>query len=133
MGGSLNMRAIYIHTLADCASSIGLLVGGIIVMATGDNKWDGIMAISIAALVLINTVWVLYPAARVLRQGPELPGEDSTKDDNDLRRSGRSNADEGAHRKEEENPCSVQDGEDGTAGENRMGAEVKIEPLKKEV
>lgn len=71
---SLNVRAIYVHTLADCASSVGLLVGGIIVMSTGNSCWDGIMAIVIAVFVILNVGWVLIPAIRVLRQGPDTHG-----------------------------------------------------------
>lgn len=71
MAASLNVRAVYIHTLADCAGAIALLAGGIILMCTGDNDWDGIAALVIAGLVIVNVAWVIVPTTQLLCHGPD--------------------------------------------------------------
>jgi len=71
MAASLNVRAVYIHTLADCAGAIALLAGGIVLWCTGDNDWDGIAALVIAGLVIVNVAWVIVPTTQLLCQGPD--------------------------------------------------------------
>ena len=71
MVDSLNIRAIYIHGLADCAASLGLMLAGLLVMWTGDNYWDGVVAIIIAVVIIFNTLWVLVPAIKLLCRGAD--------------------------------------------------------------
>jgi len=72
---SLNIRAVYIHTMADVAGAVSLIVGGVLVLQTGDNKYDSIFAVVIAALVILNVGWVVIPTIKLLCKGAVNPSE----------------------------------------------------------
>ena len=74
MTTSLNVRAVYIHTIADVAGALALTIGGFLVHYTGDNKYDSIFAVVIASLVIVNVGWVVVPTIRLLYHGPDPRG-----------------------------------------------------------
>jgi cobalt-zinc-cadmium efflux system protein len=68
-GSGLNIRAAMLHVLADLASSAGVVVAGIVVLATGWAYADPVAALAIGALVVLSTVNVLREAFGVLLEG----------------------------------------------------------------
>lgn len=55
----LNIRAAFLHMAADAAVSIGVVVGGIIILATGWLWVDPALSLAIAAVVILGT-WSLF-------------------------------------------------------------------------
>ena len=68
-GSGLNVRAAMLHVLADLASSAGVVVAGLVMLATGWAYADPIAAILIGVLVVASTVGVLRETLGVLLEG----------------------------------------------------------------
>jgi cobalt-zinc-cadmium efflux system protein len=68
-GSGLNVRAAMLHVLADLASSVGVIVAGLVVLATGWGYADPIAAILIGTLVVASTAGVLRETVGVLLEG----------------------------------------------------------------
>ena len=68
-GSGLNVRAAKLHVLADLASSAGVVVAGLVVLATGWAYADPIAAILIGVLVVASTGGVLRETVGVLLEG----------------------------------------------------------------
>lgn len=68
-GSGLNVRAAMLHVLADLASSVGVVVAGLVVLATGWAYADPIAAILIGLLVVLSTAGVLRETVGVLLEG----------------------------------------------------------------
>ncbi len=57
--GDANIRGAFLHLAADCAVSIGVVIGGIIILKTGWQIVDPIISIVISVVVLGST-WSLF-------------------------------------------------------------------------
>lgn len=68
-GSGLNVRAAMLHVLADLASSVGVVVAGLVVLATGWAYADPVAAILIGLLVVLSTAGVLRETVGVLLEG----------------------------------------------------------------
>jgi cobalt-zinc-cadmium efflux system protein len=68
-GSGLNVRAAMLHVLADLASSVGVIVAGLIVIATGWRYADPLTGLAIGVLVIVSTVGVLRETIGVLLEG----------------------------------------------------------------
>jgi cobalt-zinc-cadmium efflux system protein len=68
-GSGLNVRAAMLHVLADLASSAGVVVAGIVVLATGWAHADPLAGLLIGVLVILSTAGVLRETVGVLLEG----------------------------------------------------------------
>ena len=68
-GSGLNVRAAMLHVLADLASSAGVVVAGLIMLATGWPYADPIAGLLIGMLVVVSTFGVLRETVGVLLEG----------------------------------------------------------------
>jgi cobalt-zinc-cadmium efflux system protein len=68
-GTGLNVRAAMLHVLADLASSTGVVVAGIVVLATGWAQADPLAGLLIGVLVILSTADVLRETVGVLLEG----------------------------------------------------------------
>ena len=68
-GSGLNVRSAMLHVLADLASSAGVVVAGLVMLATGWVYADPVAAILIGLLVVLSTVRVLRETVGVLLEG----------------------------------------------------------------
>jgi cobalt-zinc-cadmium efflux system protein len=59
---SLNIRGAYLHILGDALSSVGVVIGGIIILKTGWYLVDPILSVLIS-LVIIYSAWALVREA----------------------------------------------------------------------
>ena len=66
---SLNVRAAYLEVLSDAATSAGVIVAAVIVLATGWTIADPITSAVIAVLVVTRTWKLLIQAVNVLLEG----------------------------------------------------------------
>ncbi len=55
-GESLNVKGAYLEVLADTAGSVGVLVAGGLVAATGATLWDTVVALAIGLFVVVRAV-----------------------------------------------------------------------------
>jgi cobalt-zinc-cadmium efflux system protein len=53
--GDLNRRSAYLHMLGDAAVSAGVLVSGLLIVATGWNRLDPIISLVVVAIILVST------------------------------------------------------------------------------
>merc|ERR1712086_485005 len=75
---SLNVRAIYVHVLADMFGSVGTLGAGIWLLNDPNNtKVEPILALVIGAVILINALWVIVPGIQLVAQGSDSKENDS--------------------------------------------------------
>jgi cobalt-zinc-cadmium efflux system protein len=68
-GSGLNVRAAMLHVLADLASSVGVVLAGLIVITTGWRYADPLTGLAIGVLVIASTVRVLRETIGVLLEG----------------------------------------------------------------
>jgi cobalt-zinc-cadmium efflux system protein len=65
-GSGLNVRAAMLHVLADLASSAGVVVAGLVMLATGWRYADPLAGLAIGAVVVLSTARVLRETIGVL-------------------------------------------------------------------
>ena len=68
-GRDLNIKATYMHMLADTLVSIGVIVSGVIIKFTGWNIIDPIIGLVIAAIILYSTWDILKDSIRLALDG----------------------------------------------------------------
>ncbi|MDA0988039.1 MAG: cation diffusion facilitator family transporter [Chloroflexi bacterium] len=68
-GHNLNVRGAYLHVLGDLLGSIGVVVGGILVITLGWTLADPIFGAVIGLLVLFSSTRLLWDVVHVLMQG----------------------------------------------------------------
>jgi cobalt-zinc-cadmium efflux system protein len=68
-GDSLNLRGAFLHLASDAAGSVGVVVAGVVVIATGAEWVDPLVSILISILVLVAAWQLLRDATRVLLEG----------------------------------------------------------------
>ncbi|WP_299448150.1 cation diffusion facilitator family transporter [uncultured Phycicoccus sp.] len=65
---SLNVKGAYLEVVADTVGSVGVIVAGVLVAATGDSVWDTAVALAIAVFVAIRAVLLGREVLSVLGQ-----------------------------------------------------------------
>ncbi|WP_049572557.1 cation diffusion facilitator family transporter [Nonomuraea sp. SBT364] len=76
-GESLNVRGAYLEVVADTAGSVGVIVAGWLVSATGEPFWDTLVALAIGLFVAVRAVSLGRQVFAVL--GQHVPeGVDAT-------------------------------------------------------
>lgn len=65
---SINVKGAYLEVVADTAGSVGVLVAGGLIVATGDGVWDTVVAFLIGAFVAVRAVLLGREVLAVLGQ-----------------------------------------------------------------
>lgn len=65
---SLNVKASYLHLISDTVSSVGVVIGGVLIMAFGITWIDPVITILISLWILRETWRVMKKAAAILMQ-----------------------------------------------------------------
>jgi cobalt-zinc-cadmium efflux system protein len=68
-GQNLNLRGAFLHLVSDAAGSVGVVIAGAVVLATGAEWIDPVVSILISVLVLVAAWQLLRDATRVLLEG----------------------------------------------------------------
>ena len=76
--GDLNIRAAYQHMAADAATSLGVVVSGIVIMYTGWTWLDPAVSLAIVVMIVIGTWSLLRESVQLVLAGVP-PSVDSTK------------------------------------------------------
>ena len=79
---SLNVKGAYYEVVADAAGSVGVIIAGLLVIATGSSMWDTLIAVAIGIFVAVRAVILGRQVLAVLgQQVPEgLDVDDVAKD-----------------------------------------------------
>ena len=64
--GSLNVKAAFWHVLGDTISSVGVIIGGVIISITGRGIVDPIIAVCIGVIILWGAVRLVRESADIL-------------------------------------------------------------------
>lgn len=94
-GESLNVKGAYVEVVADTAGSVGVIVAGGLVLATGEPLWDTVIALAIGVFVVVRAVILGRQVVAVLGQhapvgvdvhavADELAAIDGVRDVHDL-------------------------------------------------
>lgn len=67
-GESLNVKGAYLEVVADTAGSVGVIVAGLLVTATGSPVWDTVVALAIGLFVVVRAVSLGRQVLAVLAQ-----------------------------------------------------------------
>ena len=65
-GHSLNLRAAFLHVSGDALGSVGAIVAGVIMLATGSFIADPIISVIIGILIIISAVRISWDSTQVL-------------------------------------------------------------------
>lgn len=65
---SLNVKGAYLEVVADTVGSVGVIVAGLLVAATGSALWDTVVALAIAVFVAVRAVFLGREVLSVLGQ-----------------------------------------------------------------
>jgi cobalt-zinc-cadmium efflux system protein len=63
---SLNVRAAFLHVVGDAVSSVGVIVAGVLIIITGENRIDPAASIVIGVLILASSFRIIWETAQVL-------------------------------------------------------------------
>lgn len=66
---SLNIRGAYLHIATDLAAFVGTVVAGILILATGWDRFDALVSLFVAALMLGASVTLLRESGRIFLEG----------------------------------------------------------------
>jgi len=67
-GGSLNVRAAFLHVLSDLLGSVGAILAAIVILLTGWVRADPLASVLIAALILVGSVGLVRESVDVLME-----------------------------------------------------------------
>lgn len=67
--GNLNVRAAYLHNLADAFSSLGVILAGTLILSFGLYWTDAAITLAIAAYIFWQSVSILRRSIHILMQG----------------------------------------------------------------
>lgn len=65
---SLNVKGAYLEVVADTAGSVGVLLAGVLIIATGSSVWDTVVAFLIGGFVALRAVMLGREVLAVLGQ-----------------------------------------------------------------
>lgn len=63
---SLNLRAAFLHIISDAISSVGVIVAGVLILISGENRIDPAASIVIGLLILASSFRIIWETAQVL-------------------------------------------------------------------
>jgi cobalt-zinc-cadmium efflux system protein len=64
----LNMRGAYLHVLGDTLSSFGVIVGGILIILTGNHVVDPILGFLIAGVIIYGAIRLIKESVEILME-----------------------------------------------------------------
>lgn len=65
---NLNVRGAYLHVLSDTISSVGVVLGGILIILTGNYIFDPIVSAAIGVFILVNCLGLIRESVRILME-----------------------------------------------------------------
>ena len=66
---SMNIRAAFIHNMSDALASLGVIIGGVLILTFGWHFVDAIVTLAIAGYILVHAGIEIPKAIHILMQG----------------------------------------------------------------
>jgi cobalt-zinc-cadmium efflux system protein len=66
---SLNVRGAYLHIATDLAAFVGTVIAGALILATGWDRFDPLVSLFVAALMIAASVSLLRESGRIFLEG----------------------------------------------------------------
>lgn len=63
---NLNVRSVFLHVLGDALSSVGVVIGAVLIWATGNTMIDPILSCLIGVIITIGAVTLVRESAHIL-------------------------------------------------------------------
>lgn len=70
--GDLNLRSILVHNFGDALSNIAIIIGAVLIHATGAHWIDPLLGLAIGLLVLWSSIGILRESSHILLEGRPL-------------------------------------------------------------
>jgi len=67
--GDLNLRSILVHNFGDALSNIAIIIGAVVIHATGASWIDPLLGLAIGLLVLWSSIAILRDSSHILLEG----------------------------------------------------------------
>jgi cobalt-zinc-cadmium efflux system protein len=67
--GDLNLRSILVHNFGDALSNIAIIIGAVVIHATGAHWIDPLLGLAIGLLVLWSSIGILRESSHILLEG----------------------------------------------------------------
>jgi cobalt-zinc-cadmium efflux system protein len=68
-GHDLNIRSAFLHVVGDALASLGVIVGAIIIILTGNTIADTVISVLIGSIIIIGSLRVLRESVHILFEG----------------------------------------------------------------
>ena len=66
---NLNLRGAYLHVLSDALGSVGAILAGVIILATGWQQADPLVSALICAGIVVSSYWLVRDSINILLEG----------------------------------------------------------------
>lgn len=66
---NINLRGAYLHMLSDALSSIGVIIAGVLIMATGWRQADPLVSALICLGIIVTSYWLVRDSVHILLEG----------------------------------------------------------------
>jgi len=66
---SLNVRGAFLHVATDLAAFVGTAIAGLLILATGWDRFDALASLGVAALMLWSCVSLVRESTRIFMEG----------------------------------------------------------------
>jgi cobalt-zinc-cadmium efflux system protein len=65
---NLNVRGAYLHVLSDTISSVGVVIGGLLILLTGNYIFDSLVSAAIGVFILVNCLGLIRESIHILME-----------------------------------------------------------------
>lgn len=65
---NLNVRGAYLHVLSDTISSVGVVIGGLLILLTGNYIFDPLVSAAIGVFILVNCLGLIRESIHILME-----------------------------------------------------------------
>ena len=69
----LNVRSAFLHVLGDAVASVGVIIGGVVMLFTGWYVLDALISMAIALIISFGALRLLREAGHILLEGAAAP------------------------------------------------------------
>jgi cobalt-zinc-cadmium efflux system protein len=68
-GHDLNIRSAFLHVVGDALASLGVIVGALVIIFTGNTTADPIISVLIGSIIVVGSIRVVRESVHILFEG----------------------------------------------------------------
>jgi cobalt-zinc-cadmium efflux system protein len=65
----LNIKSAFLHVVGDALASLGVIIGAIVIIFTGNTLADPIVSVLIGSIIIVGSLWVIRESVHILFEG----------------------------------------------------------------